>query len=110
MQKSFLFWHFIQNFVWFKTIRFDEVNRFIKVFDGIICKVLFGSKKYDAIYNKKDILLAKIGIKYIIFHISYLYWFITSGRKSTLQNVIILIKPIINKDKNHYDCNIFLKM
>ena len=34
-------------------IKFDEINEFIKVYDGII---LFGPEQYDAIYNKTRIL------------------------------------------------------
>ena len=32
-------------------IRFNEINGFIKVYDGIRHQVLFGPRWYDAIYN-----------------------------------------------------------
>ena len=37
-------------------IKFDEINEFIKVYDGII---LFGPEQYDAIYNKTRYLISK---------------------------------------------------
>ena len=40
-------------------IKFDEVDRFIRVYDGIRYVVLFGPEKYDAIYNRIRYLLAK---------------------------------------------------
>ena len=39
-------------------IKFDEVDRFIRVYDGIRYVVLFGPEKYDAIYNRIRYLLA----------------------------------------------------
>ena len=32
-------------------IRFNEIDGFIKIYDGIRYLVLFGSEPYDAIYN-----------------------------------------------------------
>ena len=44
-------------------IRFDKVNGFIKVYDGIRYLVLFGPERYDAIYDlikyQKVVLLKK---------------------------------------------------
>ena len=37
-------------------IRFDKIDGFIKVYDGTRYLVLFGSEKYDSIYNRLDIL------------------------------------------------------
>ena len=33
-------------------IRFDKVDRFIRVYDGTSCLVLSGSENYDSIYNR----------------------------------------------------------
>ena len=47
-------------------IRFDDVDGFIKVCDGIRYLVLFGSERYDAIYNR---------IRYLIIQKSLLHMF-----------------------------------
>ena len=50
-------------------IRFDKVDRFIRVHDGIRYLVSFGPEKYDAIcYKIRYLISQKKGIKYIIFH------------------------------------------
>ena len=41
-------------------IRFDIINRFIRVYDGTRCLELFGAEKYDFIYNTIKYL---IGVK-----------------------------------------------
>ena len=33
-------------------IRFDKIDGFIRMYDGTRCLTLFGSEKYNAIYNK----------------------------------------------------------
>ena len=49
-------------------IKFDEVDRFIRVYDGIRYVVLFGPEKYDAIYNRIRYLISqKIGITRVFF-------------------------------------------
>ena len=46
-------------------IRFDKVDRFIKVYDGNRSLVLFSPEKHDAIYNKIRYLIGqKNGITY----------------------------------------------
>ena len=50
-------------------IRFDKIDGFIRVCDGAIYLVLFGSEKYDFIYNRIRYLVGvKSGIAYIIAH------------------------------------------
>ena len=50
-------------------IRFNEINGFIKVYDGIRHKVLFGPRWYDAIYNMIRYLISeKRGITDSINH------------------------------------------
>ena len=34
------------------SIMFNEIERLIKIYDGIRYLVLFGSEQYDAIYNR----------------------------------------------------------
>ena len=40
-------------------IRFDEIDGFITVYDGIRYLVLFVSRLYDAIYNRIRYLISK---------------------------------------------------
>ena len=50
-------------------IRFDKIDGFIGVYDGTRYLVLFGSEKYDSIYNRiKYLISVKCGITYIISH------------------------------------------
>ena len=77
--------------------------------------MLFGSEKYDSIYNRNRYLInVKSVIKYIIFHIRAkikidLYDSLPLEKTMTLCNVIILVKLVWNKDKNNYYYNIFLE-
>ena len=58
-------------------ISFDKIDRFIRVYDGTRYLVLFGSEKYDSIYNRIRYLISlKSGFTYIII----------------IQIVVILIK------------------
>ena len=93
-------------------IRFNEIDLFIRIFDGTRYLVLLGTEKYNAIYNR---------IRYLI--VSSTIFFLAVLRKSkldsynslptekilTLHNVIILVKSVLNKDKNHYYHKIFLE-
>ena len=50
-------------------IRFDKVERFIRVNDRIRYLVFFVPEKYDAIYNRTRYLISqKQGITFVIFH------------------------------------------
>ena len=96
-------------------IRFDKINGFIRIYDGTRHSVvLLGSEKYDAIYNRIRYLISlKSSITYMF---SYYFAKIKvesydsspTGKRLTLHNVIIVIKSVLNKDKNHYYYNIFL--
>ena len=49
-------------------IRFDKIDRFIRIYDGTRYLTLFGSEKYDAIYNRIRYLLSlKSNITYVFF-------------------------------------------
>ena len=106
-------WHFIQIFGSKPSrIRFDEVDGFIRIYDGIQYLMLLGPEKYDAIYSRIRYLISqKSGITYIFSH-NYrkinIDSYDPSPPEKTLCNVIFLIKSVLNKDKNHY-CNIFLE-
>ena len=77
--------------------------------------VLLGLRKYDAVYNKIRYLIGlKSGITYI-FSLYYaktkidFYDFLPTGKILTLYNVIILMKSVLYKNKNHYYDKIFLE-
>ena len=96
-------------------IRFDKIDRFIRVYDGTRYLMLFGSKRYEFMYNKIRYLLSvKSGIRYFISH-TYAkikvdtYDSLPLEKTMTFHNVIILIKLVLNKDKNNYYYNIFLE-
>ena len=48
-------------------IRFDKIDGFIRVYDGTRYLALFGTEKYDSIYNMIRYLIeVKRGITYVI--------------------------------------------
>ena len=50
-------------------IRFGKIDGFIRIYDGTKYLTLFGSEKYEAIYNRIRYLISqKTGITYIYFH------------------------------------------
>ena len=76
-------------------IRFDKINEIIRIYDGARYLTLFGTKTYDAIYEELDII--KIDF----------YDSLPIEKTLTLHNVIILIKSVLNKDKNQHYYKIF---
>ena len=95
-------------------IRFGNIDGFIKIYDGTRYLTLFGPEKYDAIYNRIRYLISlKSGMTYIISH--YLakikvdsYNPLPIEKRLTL-HIIIHIKSVLNKDKNHYYYKTFLE-
>ena len=96
-------------------IRFDEIDGFIKIYDGIRYLVLFGPGWYDAFFNRiKYLVRKKSGITDNINHNfariridSYNH--LPIEKTLTYHNVIILIKSVINKNENNYYYIIFLE-
>ena len=79
-------------------IRFDKIDGFIRVYDGTRYLVLFGSEKYDSIYNRIRYLISvKSSLTYVISH-NYAKIKVDScdslplGKAMTFHTVIILIK------------------
>ena len=67
------------------------------MYDGIRHLVLFGSEKYDSIYNRiRYLIKVKSGISYII-----LYNSLQLEKTVTVRNFIILVKSVWNKDENN---------
>ena len=96
-------------------IRFDKIDWIIKIYDGTRYLTLFGTKKYDAFYDRIRYLISlKSSITYIFS--DYFakikvdsYDSLPIEKTLTFYNVIILIKSVLNKDKNHYYYKIFLE-
>ena len=89
-------------------IRYFKINGIIRIFDGTRYLTLFGSEKYEAIYNKiRYVINQKSDITYICSH--YFSKIKVDSCDSlpiektlTLHSVIIHIASVLNKDKNHY--------
>ena len=96
-------------------IRFDKIDGFIRICDETWDLTLFVSEKYEAFYNRIRYLAnPKCGITFIFSYYlakikSWFFWFFAYWKILTLLNVIIPIKSVLNKDKNHYYYKIFLE-
>ena len=92
-------------------IRFDKMDGFIRIYDGIRYLTMFSSKKIDRI---RYLISLKSGITYIFCHFLEKvkvdsYDSFPIEKRLTLHNVIILIKSVVNKGKNHYYYKTFLE-
>ena len=89
-------------------IRFHEIDGFIKIYEGIRYLVLFGPGWYHAIYKwKSKSYKWKSGITDSINHYFAriridLCNILPIEKILTFHNVIILIKSVVNKNKNKY--------
>ena len=96
-------------------IRFEKIDGFVIVCDRTRYLVLFGSEKYDHIYNTIRYLISvKRDVTNIISYNFgkikvYSYDSLPLEKIITFYNVIILIKSVWNKDKNNYYYHIFLR-
>ena len=96
-------------------IRFDKIDGFIKIYDNSRYSVLFDYSYCDEIYDKiKYLISEKSAITHSINHNFAriridLYNSLPIEKILTFHNVIILIKSIVNKNKNEYYYNIFLQ-
>ena len=96
-------------------IRFDKIEGFIWIYDRTRYLTLFGSEKCLAIYNRIRYLISlKSNITYIFSHNFAKikvdsYDSLPIEKILTVHNVIILIKSVLNKYKNHYYYKIFLE-
>ena len=96
-------------------IRFDEIDGLIKIYDGIRYLVLFGGGFLGEIFDRIEYLISKKnGITDSIYHNFARiridsYNSLPIEKILTFHNVIILIKSVINKYKNHYYYNIYLE-
>ena len=96
-------------------IRFDKIDRFIRIHDGTRYLTIFGSEIYDAIYNGiRYFIILKSDTTYIFSEYYakikvHFYDSLPIAKRLTLNNVLILIKSVLNKDKDHYYYKIFLE-
>ena len=95
-------------------IRFDKIDRFIRVYDRTRYLVLLRREKYDYSYDRiRYFKSVKSGITYTISH-KYTtikvdsYNYLPLEKTMSLRNVIILVESVWHKDKNNYYYNIFL--
>ena len=79
-------------------IRFDKIDGFISIYDGTRYLTLFGSEKYDAIYNRTRYPISLKSSIIYVFSIYYAkikvdsYDSLPTEKELTLHNVMILIK------------------
>ena len=89
-------------------IRFDKIDGFCRVYYVTRYLILLGSEKYDAIYDRIRYLKSKTSaITYSFSHYFAKmkvesYDFLPIEKRFTLHNVVIHLKSVLNKDKNHY--------
>ena len=86
-------------------IRFTKIDGFIRIYDGIRYLVLFGSERYNALYDRIDYLInTKSEVEYIINHNFARiridsYNSLPIEKTLTFHNIIILIKSVDNTNK-----------
>ena len=96
-------------------IRFDKIDGFIRIYDRTRNLTLLRSEGYEGIYNKSRYLTSlKSGITCIYSHYFAKikvdsYDSLSIEKILTLYNVVIHIKLVLNKDKNHCYYKIFLE-
>ena len=94
-------------------IRYDEIDGFIKIHNGIRYLVLFDCGWLDKICDRiKYLISEKNGITDSFNHNLaririYSYNSLPIEKILTFYNVIILIKSVVNKNKSNYYYNIF---
>ena len=83
------------------------MERFIRVYDGIRSLASFGSEKYNANYNRTwYLIIQKSGVAYVISqnygkYKAYYPDSLPPEKEFTFHIVMLLIKSVLNKDKNH---------
>ena len=94
-------------------IRFDKIDELIRIYDGARYLTLFDSEKYDTMYDRIRYRVSlKSGVTYIFSHFIVKIKVDSYGSLPTekiLINITILIKSVLNKNKNHNYCMIFLE-
>ena len=87
-------------------IKFNQIDGFIRIYDGTRYLILFDAGEYEAIYNKiKYLISLKNGITYIFSHYfterkADSYDSLPMEKRLILHNIIMHIKLVLNKDEN----------
>ena len=94
---------------------FDHIDGFIRIYNGTRYLALFGKEEYEVIQNRiRHLISRKSRITFIITH----YFSklkvdscdsLPAENMLTLHTVIIHIKPVLDKDKNHYYSKTFFE-
>ena len=98
-------------------IKFDRIDKFIRIYDGTKYLVLLGPEKYDDIYN---IIRYPVSLENCITYVFSHYFAeikvdsynsLPIEKRLPLHNVIIVIKSVLNKEKkkNRNTVRIFLE-
>ena len=99
-------------------IKFDRIDKFIRIYDGTKYLVLLGPEKYDDIYN---IIRYPVSLENCITYVFSHYFAeikvdsynsLPIEKRLALHNVIIVIKSVLNKEKKKKKqkyCKIFLE-
>ena len=94
-------------------IRFDRKDGFIRIYDWTRSLTLIHSEKHYAIYDRTRYLTSLLRSITYIFSDYFakikvdFYDSLSIEKILTLPNVIISIKSVLNKEKNHYYYNFF---
>ena len=89
-------------------VRYDEIDEFIKIHDKIIYLTLFDHGWFDKTCDRIKYLVNEISgitdsINYNFARIRIdSYSYLPIEKALTFHNVIILIKSVVNKNKNEY--------
>ena len=87
-------------------IKFDKMHGFVRNYDGTRYFTLFCFENSGAIYNRIRYFInlnssAKTKVDF--------FYFLPIEKRLTMHNVTILIKSVLNRDKNHYYYKVFIK-
>ena len=95
-------------------IRLEKIDGIIRIYDGTRYLTISRTKKYDTIYDRSRYLISLKSTATCIFSYYFEKFKVDSHdtlpieKTLTLHNVVILVKSILNKDRNHYYYKIFL--
>ena len=90
------------------NIRFNKIDGFIRIPNGSRYLVLFGLENYASSTRIGNLKKKRYTRYYAKINIDS-YDFLPIEKLLTLHNVVILIKPVLNKNWNLYYCNILLE-
>ena len=94
-------------------IRFDKIDAFVKIYDGIRYLTLYDYEKYNVIYDRIRYLINKMVSEIVLMIIlqesELIHITLYLIDKILTCHVIILIKSVVSKNKYDYYYNKFLE-